>query len=138
MISKERIRHMVSVAEYMHDNAYKYKLNPEEMYIVGLLHDIGYLFGREQHEQSGADILSQMGFSSLYTEPIAAHNKPANEEMSPDQEDIHKLLVEADLMVDHLGNTAGIEQRLLGIENRYGKAEEYDACVRLAEWLNLI
>lgn len=31
---------MQGVAEYMYRNASKYGLNPEEMYILGLVHDI--------------------------------------------------------------------------------------------------
>lgn len=50
---------MHSVAEYMYRNAKKYDLNPEEMYILGLIHDIGYLKDRLDHEVHGARLLEK-------------------------------------------------------------------------------
>ncbi|MBR0384343.1 MAG: HD domain-containing protein [Eubacteriaceae bacterium] len=47
-ISEERIRHMHGVAEFMYKRAKDYKLDAEEMYLLGLLHDIGYIQGFEE------------------------------------------------------------------------------------------
>lgn len=50
IISREKILHMWGVAEYMYQNASKYELKPDKMYVLGLLHDIGYIKGKQDHE----------------------------------------------------------------------------------------
>ena len=57
-ISQERIAHMHGVAEWMYTHAEEYGCeNKDEMYLLGLIHDIGYLYGsKEDHEQKGAEL----------------------------------------------------------------------------------
>lgn len=58
-ISNERIAHMHGVAEWMYEHAVEYGCeNKDEMYFLGLIHDIGYLYGsKEEHEQKSAELL---------------------------------------------------------------------------------
>ena len=41
-INENKKKHMFGVVQFMYEQAPKYNLNPEEMYTLGLLHDIGY------------------------------------------------------------------------------------------------
>ena len=59
-IDDNRIKHMHGVAEYMYNNAEKYGLNKEQMYVLGLLHDIGYVKEKAGHEQYGGDLLDDL------------------------------------------------------------------------------
>ena len=53
-INNNKKMHMFGVAEFMYTEAPKYGLNPEEMYVLGLLHDVGYIFDDwHNHEENG-------------------------------------------------------------------------------------
>ena len=43
-INENKKKHMFGVAQFMYEQVPKYNLNPEEMYILGLFHDIGYIY----------------------------------------------------------------------------------------------
>ena len=62
MIDENRIKHILSVARLMKENAEKLGLDPEEMFTLGYLHDIGYEFGgSEEHHIKGAEMLAKQG-----------------------------------------------------------------------------
>ncbi len=68
--------HMIGVAENMYHHANKYGLDPEEMYLIGLLHDIGYISrSKEGHEQYGATLI-KMFFNQLRYALYWKHNCP--------------------------------------------------------------
>ena len=122
IISKERIMHMYGVAEYMYQNASKYGLNKEQMYVVGLLHDIGYLYGKDSHPKNGAKLLKCLGF--IYSKDVASHGDKPN---SQDISNVLRLLLEADLTVGKDGTTVGFQERLKDIGARLGyESEAYD------------
>lgn len=129
-INKYKTAHMIGVAEYMRNNAKKYSLNPDMMYVVGLLHDIGYLEGRKNHEEFGAELLKKtfsIGFhvsisNDIYqaiklhgTSPIKILDK------SKLQNDVLLLLYEADQQIDAEGHFVGFDGRLNDIKRRYGE-----------------
>lgn len=115
VIPKERILHMHGVAEYMYRNAEKYNLDKAQMYVVGLLHDIGYLFGKENHPISGSQLLKDLGF--IYAEDISLHGDvPKSQDIS----NVLKLLLEADLTVGKDGTVVGYKRRLEDIGARLG------------------
>ena len=60
-IDDERISHIHGVAEYMYCHAGDFGLDDEEMYVLGLLHDIGYIGGEEGHEHFGGDLIESLG-----------------------------------------------------------------------------
>ena len=136
-ISKERIAHMHGVAEFMYQHAEEYGLkNKDEMYLLGLIHDIGYLYGKkEQHEQLGAELL---GLDTYYGKFVQFHSFTPKEYM-----DYHKILAseipnEMILLwtVDLTGEAVGFKKRLEDIGNRHGfDSEPYKKCSETVLWL---
>ena len=82
-INKYKMAHMIGVAEYMRERASDYnkgyykdpttfcrepvpiQIDPEEAYVVGLLHDIGYIYERgiwpkQKIKKIKKDIMSEM------------------------------------------------------------------------------
>ena len=125
-LTHNKIKHSASVAEYMSENATKYGLDREEMYVLGLLHDIGYLFGQRDHAEDGDHLLCQFGFArtkyaglvALHdTNPYKIHQDYYHTEVSPEL----FLLQQADMTVDALGNFMGFDKRLKEIGKRYGE-----------------
>ena len=140
LILDSRIKHMHGVAEYMYNNAEKYNLNKDEMYILGLLHDIGYINGKDNHEWYGGKILNQSGYINakyVYWHGTTPEDyKRANSCMN---ENIPKpliLLWEADLSVDQTGENVGFDKRLEDIGNRHGyDSKAYNICKQTIDWL---
>ena len=151
-ISDERIKHMHGVAELMFDRYPLFQckyLSRDEVYVLGLNHDIGYVGGKGLHEFRGAGIFAEFcefGLKHTMTECIFHHgHTPAeyierhnctNEEI-PDE---LVLLWWADLCVEssgeHAGEAVGLKKRLDGIEKRYGKdSESYRVCKEIIDWL---
>ncbi len=129
-IHKYKMAHMVGVAEYMRNNAKKYSLNPDMMYVVGLLHDIGYLEGRRHHEEFGAELLKEtfsIGFnvsiSNDIYQAIKLHGTSPKQilDKSKLQNDVLLLLYEADQQIDAEGHFVGFNGRLNDIKRRYGE-----------------
>ena len=68
-ILKSRILHMHGVAELMYQYYDKFgckDLSKDEIYFLGLNHDIGYLYDKNNHETRGSEILAEVssGFST--------------------------------------------------------------------------
>ncbi len=132
-IHKYKIAHMVGVAEYMRENCTKYGLediaDKDQLYTIGLLHDIGYLEGRQDHEKSGADMLEKMDIKPLYREAILLHGKTPKDaaeyynisiEELEFKNPVLLLLWEADMKIDAAGYNVGYYGRLNDIGERYG------------------
>ena len=140
LIPQDRILHMHGVAEYMYREAGKYQLDPERMYLLGLLHDVGYLQGTEGHEEAGAKMAEEAGYKDA--DLIRWHGAMPEAYMQAkgcDPSAIPKellLLWEADLKVDHNGKDVGFQKRLEEIAKSLGKeSKAYQECARKAEWL---
>lgn len=121
IIMPDKIRHMESVAKYMKYNADRFGLDGNEMYVVGLLHDIGYLCSSEEHGGYGAILLSSMGLKEEYTDAIANHGQSPYTLPEEKRTPILRLLQEADMSIDKFGRIVGFSGRLEDIKNRYGK-----------------
>ena len=74
-INRYKMAHIISVAERMREKADDFGLDGDEMYVLGFLHDIGYLHGRAGHEEYGADLLLKFGLGSYYDLIIREHGK---------------------------------------------------------------
>ena len=146
IISDERIRHMHSVAELMYKFADTFKcsvLTPDEIYFLGLNHDIGYLHGKEKHEENGAELFSKDEFIKKCIRWHGSTPKEYKEYYECRDFDIPNeliLLWWADLMVESTGDKAGMiigfDERLESIIERFGKESEiYKTCHEKAEWL---
>ena len=135
-INKYKMAHNIGVAECMRENAYKYNLDPDIMYVVGLLHDIGYLQGREGHEHKGADILRRMGIKEQYIYAIENHGKDLSKLSEMYYNETGKQLIEecpeiialceADMSVNSKGYKVGFDKRLNELRYRYQDKEDFD------------
>ena len=141
LISKERIAHMHGVAEYMYEHSEEFGCeNKDEMYLLGLIHDIGYLYGsKEEHEQKGAELI---GIDSYYGKFIQSHGLTPQEYMdcnccfASEIPNELVLLWTADMSVDMSGEDVGFQKRLEDIKNRYGlDSEPYRICKETISWL---
>lgn len=125
VIQEKTILHSKAVAEVMYKLADE---NKEEMYILGLLHDIGKIAGFNNHESYGANLLASMGMKK-YEQEIRYHGKVQNEYSSKELD----LLNAADLVVDSEGNVVGVTRRLEDIAERYGhESKEYQEAKKLS------
>ena len=139
-ISEGRIAHMHGVAEWMYEHAEEFGCpDRERMYLLGLLHDIGYLYQDVAHEERGAELVGQ---DSAVGQLIAAHGMMPDEYMARhlcSEEDIPKeliLLWAADMSVDITGRAVGFTARLQDIRERHGEeSKAYQSCLRKVRWL---
>lgn len=141
MIPDNRIEHMHGVAEWMYKHAEEYGCkNKDEMYLLGLVHDIGYLYGnKKEHEQKGAELI---GLDSYYGKFVQAHGLTPQEYMdrngcsSSEIPNEMILLWTADMMVDLSGNAVGFKARLDDIGERHGTdSKPYRICKETMTWL---
>lgn len=116
MITEDRTKHIFSVARLMKENATKLGLDPEEMFTLGLLHDIGYEFGEsEEHHIKGFEILEKQKYK--YSREVLHHGKPDVDFSSPALD----LLNFADMHINKKGEYVCFEDRLLDIKERRGE-----------------
>jgi len=114
MINENKQRHMFGVAQFMYNEAPKYGLSSEDMFVLGLLHDIGYIKGGwQRHEEYGENLMKQLGFK--YAKEIGEHNAIVDKGLSK----ASLLLLAADSVVDMYGNVGTYESRRKDIETRY-------------------
>ncbi len=144
-ITKRRIEHMHAVAEFMYEHAKDYNLDhyEEQMYILGLLHDIGYVRKKKGHAKSGAEIIRIIfGQNNFFAECIEDHGLTPKQyaqkhNIKTEQIPLAMILLwTADLSIDSKGNEVGISKRLEDIKDRYGKnSEAYKSSEETAKWL---
>lgn len=124
---RDVISHSYGVAELM----YMYSSNNnEEMYVLGLVHDIGKLMDFKNHAVVGGDFLHGMGFP--YWREVYWHGQMTEEYASFELD----LLNYADMSVNLYGSVVGFDERLSDIASRYGKESlEYANAVCMVEHL---
>ena len=122
-IPDSKIAHMTGVAKYMLARASAYGIDKDVAYTTGLLHDIGYLHGHDDHEENGYNILCECGMDpdSETAIAVAFHAKLLSRLPVACVSPLLVLTVEADLSVDAKGNIVGSRKRLADIEARYGR-----------------
>ena len=119
-INNNKKMHMFGVAEFMYKEAPKYGLKSEVMYVLGLLHDIGYIYdGWHNHEENGKELMNSLGFK--YADAIGLHGIDIDEDTSLSKETM--LLIAADSCVDYEGNIGSYESRRKDIELRYDESD---------------
>lgn len=123
-INENKMAHMIGVAEWMRERAEDYGLNGAVMYAVGLLHDIGYIEGRADHERRGAEVLSAIGIDEDIRFAIAHHGEnPYKVQEAYGKEAITPefvLMLEADWSIDAKGYRVGFDKRIEDLKQRYG------------------
>lgn len=136
-ISIERTLHMHGVAEYCYRHASDrfYQLDPEEMYTLGLLHDIGYINGKSHHEAFGGAMLRKYGYTDWYE--VARHGDLLTAESMNDKKLI--LLVEADMKIDISGEEVGYNEQLRNIAEHHGEdSRAYKLCRKNIDFLKSV
>ena len=144
---KERIfsdavlNHSHTVADYMYRHSREYGLDPESMFILGLLHDIGTISGYENgHGRYGACILQKEGYK--YCREVELHELiDCNIERLLYDIELNKnkaliLLVEANMKVDNNGELVGYAKRIENMMELYGRrSQQYDNTVKVIDKL---
>lgn len=116
-ISDNKLRHMRAVAETMRDTALANGMTDDEadgMYLLGLVHDIGYIHGAKGHSDTGADILENAGYP--LAQAVRDHGSPRED---PPRELV--MLWHADMTCDSVGRRIPYDGRLADIVRRYGR-----------------
>ena len=130
MITENRWKHILCVARKAKEFALKLKPNDEkyaeEMFLLGLLHDMGYEFieGNNQHATIGGEILKRSGYK--YWQEVSLHGNETIENMS----DELFILNSADMVTGPNGENFTFDERLKEIANRFGKdSKAYNKCM---------
>lgn len=120
MISNDRKKHIYGVAKFLKEHASEWGATQseiEELYTLGLLHDIGYEFLEEKdytkHEIYGGLLLKRQGYK--YWKEVYYHGV-ANCEFTSKYLD---LLNWADMRIDSSGNEVSLDGRLEELSKRY-------------------
>lgn len=116
MISENRTKHIIAVANLMREKAKLLNLNEDDMFLLGYLHDVGYFKDETlNHGQVGEIILTRNGYK--YAKEILYHGNP-NADYSSVELD---LLNYCDMHIDGTGRLVSFEERLLDIKTRHGE-----------------
>jgi predicted hydrolase (HD superfamily) len=133
-ISNDRLNHMIGVARKMVSiGKEEYNFDEEEcqeLFVLGLLHDIGYEYSKEmsEHPKKGSDILKRLGYRDY---KCVEYHGDSNSAYSSKYLDI---LNKADLSVDNKGNFVSFDERIEYIKNKYGKnSEEYRNAIEIVK-----
>ncbi len=114
MFDEKRLSHLLGVANLMKSHAREFDLDENEMFLLGFLHDVGYLFCDDDHERVGGNFLREQGYK--YWKEVENHGK-VNCKASSAQ----KLLNWCDMHVDLNGKFVTFEERLNDIAKRRGQ-----------------
>jgi hypothetical protein len=112
MIDDNRYKHIRGVAELMAEIAPAGK--EKEMFLLGFLHDIGYLYQPKDHNFFGGNLLKEQGYE--YWQEVYWHGVPEAEYSSAALD----LLNAADMQVNGKGERVSYSERLEDIASRYG------------------
>ena len=143
--------HSYGVAKFMADWVMSHancNLSPDEMYVLGLLHDIGKIYPSnlntetgetlgnfyhnlyKGHAVKGGELLQDLGFH--FAKEVMHHGHPEDAYFST------KLLLLdlADLSVNGKGEVIPIKERVDDVGFRYGQnSEEYKRCFKVIDKL---
>jgi predicted hydrolase (HD superfamily) len=120
-ITIDRMKHSLAVAKKMKElvstDPQKNMCSPEDAFVLGLLHDIGYEFSSEQkeHANNGGLLLKEQGYK--YWKEVYYHGIPQDEYDSP----LLRLLNYVDMITGPTGEYVTVEQRIEDIAERYGE-----------------
>lgn len=137
-LKESRIRHSMGVANFLfaytksHDWS---KEETEDLYLTGLLHDIGYIDNPKgtDHGRLGAEILKRNGLNAEICELISCHGRFIE---NPSRK--QALLWLADLCVNRDGGYIGYQKRYESIKERYkNDPERLFQVYRILEYLQI-
>lgn len=120
MLTRYRMQHQLAVAHRVVEMAQRRggysEEELQELFLMGYLHDVGYEFVEDssQHASAGGEVLKRCGFK--YWQEIANHGIPECAYASPELD----ILNCADMHTSPVGEPISYEERLEGIQERYG------------------
>ncbi|MBR1915124.1 MAG: HD domain-containing protein [Alphaproteobacteria bacterium] len=131
MITQNRWQHILGVARKCKEYALKFKPEDgqfaEDMFLLGMLHDMGYEFNQSNassHAAVGGEILKRNNYR--YWQEVALHGDETAQNMS----DELFILNSADMSTGPNGEDFTFEERLNEIAQRFGKqSQAYQKCV---------
>ena len=130
MISENRWKHILGVARKCKEYALKFKPEDsqfaEDMFLLGMLHDMGYEFNQSNasHAAVGGEILKRNNYR--YWQEVALHGDETAQNMS----DELFILNSADMSTGPNGEDFTFDDRLKEIAQRFGKqSQAYQKCV---------
>ena len=133
-LTDSRLNHSLNVAhkmmEIVQNNPDLFACKPEEVFYLGIVHDIAYEFVEDPifHEHKGGELLKELEFK--YWREVYYHGDPDAEYTSLEL----MLLNYVDLITGPNGENLTISERLSDIANRYGDASiQYIKAKRLSE-----
>lgn len=119
MIDNDRLKHSYAVAKKMIEIGKEYKLSNfeiQELFVLGLNHDIGYEFGNNSnHNVIGGKLLKENDYK--YWQEVYYHGQAECKYKSLYLD----ILNMADMQIDKYGNDVGYDKRLEDIKIRYGE-----------------
>lgn len=125
MVSDDRKKHVFAVANFLKQYAEQQNMSKQEiedLFVLGLLHDVGYAFAQpnntHNHHKIGGEILKKQNYK--YWQEVFYHGEPN----SPYQSKFLDLLNWADLHIDAKGEYVEFDQRLQDISTRHNKPIE--------------
>ena len=126
-LTPSRLAHMNATANRAYEIATtifgKTEAQARQLYILGLLHDVGYAFDPADHAHAGGRVLADLGFT---TDAVYDHGDPNVGFMDDDL-----LIVNAaDMTTSPTGAPMRMEDRLHDIGERYGADSPHLACAR--------
>lgn len=129
MITPSRWQHILGVARKCKEFVGKFKpcdnKFAEDMFLLGMLHDIGYEFmeNNASHAHVGGEILKRVGYK--YWKEVALHGNETVKNMS----DELFILNCADMSIGPNGESFSFDERLEEIALRFGKdTDAYKKC----------
>ena len=137
-LKESRIRHSMGVANFLFAYAKSHdwsKEETEDLYLTGLLHDIGYIDNPKgtDHGRLGAEILKRNGLNAEICELISCHGRFIE---NPSRK--QALLWLADLCVNRDGDYIGYQKRYESIKERYkNDPERLFQVYRILEYLQI-
>ena len=130
MITQNRWQHILGVARKCKEYAAKFRPDDskfaEDMFLLGIMHDLGYEFmeSNASHATAGGEILKRNNYR--YWQEVALHGDETVENMS----DELFILNCADMSTGPSGEDFTFDERLEEIASRFGKdADAYKKCV---------
>lgn len=133
-ISEDRQKHIMAVARKMYDivaaNPEKFEITPEDAFLLGYLHDVGYEFAEKQtdHPSVGEHLLVRNRYK--YTLEVGHHGIPQTDYSS----EALSLLNYADMTTGPAGQDIAIEEWVEDIVARYGEdSAQTKSAKKLAE-----
>ena len=132
-MDKDRILHSYGVANKMVEIGKLLKLDNnllDDLFIIGINHDMGCEFDKNNHAEVGGNKLNELGFK--YYKEVYYHGRIQDEYNSLYLD----ILNMADMMIDKYGNDVDYDKRLKDIKSRYGNDNAiYKRCLELVDYL---